>query len=167
MSAAEIHRELCAAAYSKNVTSEGTARQWCRMFKNGRTIVYYEERSGRPSVVRDFLVQSERRLFTLSELSPEFPQTSRTVLYEIIIFRPVYHKFCRRWIPEMLTCAHKTQWIASALIFRAIFKKWLWIYQSNRTSNRWWNLGFICECWDRKAVNIVDAHTFTKKAENV
>jgi hypothetical protein len=34
MSAAEIHRELC-AVYSKNVMSEGTVRQWCRMFKDG------------------------------------------------------------------------------------------------------------------------------------
>jgi transposase len=37
--------------------SEGSARQWCRMFKDGRTDVHYEERSGRPSVVSDDLVQ--------------------------------------------------------------------------------------------------------------
>jgi hypothetical protein len=44
---------------------------------------------GRPSVVSDDFVQSadqicERRLFTISELSCEFPQISRTLLYEII-----------------------------------------------------------------------------------
>jgi transposase len=89
MSATEIHRELC-AVYGQNVMSEGTVRQWSRMFKDGRTNVYDEERSGRPFVVSDDLVQSvdqktgERRRFTISELSCQFPQLSRTVLYEII-----------------------------------------------------------------------------------
>jgi hypothetical protein len=32
MSAAEIHRELC-AVYGQ---SKGTVRHWCRMFKDGR-----------------------------------------------------------------------------------------------------------------------------------
>jgi hypothetical protein len=36
MSAAEIHRQLC-AVYSHSVMSEGTMRQWCRMFKDGQT----------------------------------------------------------------------------------------------------------------------------------
>jgi hypothetical protein len=31
MSAAEINYELC-AVYGQNVMSEGTVRQWCRMF---------------------------------------------------------------------------------------------------------------------------------------
>jgi hypothetical protein len=35
MSAAEIHNELC-AVYSQNVKNEGTVRQWCRTFKDGR-----------------------------------------------------------------------------------------------------------------------------------
>jgi hypothetical protein len=35
MSAAEIHRELC-AVYGQNVMSEGTVRQWRRMLKDGR-----------------------------------------------------------------------------------------------------------------------------------
>jgi hypothetical protein len=58
----------------------------------GRTNVHDEERSGRPSVVSDnFEVltkkkKSERRRFTISEVYCEFPQISRTVLYEIIIF---------------------------------------------------------------------------------
>jgi hypothetical protein len=33
MSAAQIHRELSSAVYSQNVMSEGTVRQWRRMFK--------------------------------------------------------------------------------------------------------------------------------------
>jgi hypothetical protein len=33
--AAEIHRQLRAAVYGQNVMSEGTVRQWHRMFKDG------------------------------------------------------------------------------------------------------------------------------------
>jgi hypothetical protein len=36
LSAAEIHHELCAAVYGQTVLSEGTVRQWCRMFKDGQ-----------------------------------------------------------------------------------------------------------------------------------
>jgi transposase len=50
ISSAEIHLELC-AVYGQNLMSEGTVRQWCRMFKDGRTNVHDEERSGRPSAV--------------------------------------------------------------------------------------------------------------------
>jgi hypothetical protein len=43
MSAAQIHRELCLAVYGQNVMSEGTVREWCRIFKGVRTNVYGEE----------------------------------------------------------------------------------------------------------------------------
>jgi transposase len=56
VSAAEIHRELC-AVYCRSVMTEGTVRQWCRMFRNGRRDVHDEERSGRPFVVSDDLIQ--------------------------------------------------------------------------------------------------------------
>jgi hypothetical protein len=102
MCAAEIH-ELC-AIYGQNVMSEGTegtVRQWCRMFKDGRTNVHNEERSGWLSVVSD-LVQSveqkicERRCFTISEHSCEFLQISHTPLYDIITLRLSCHKLCTR-----------------------------------------------------------------------
>jgi transposase len=101
ISVAEIHRELC-GVYGQNVTSEGTVRQWCRMFKDGWTDVHNEEWSGRPSVVSDDLVQSveqtmcERWRFTISELLCEFTQTSCTVLCEIITVSLGCHKFCAR-----------------------------------------------------------------------
>jgi hypothetical protein len=94
------------------------------MFKDGRTNVHDEDQSGQPSVVSDDLVQSvdkkicEKQHFTISELLCEFPQISCTVLCEIITVRLGYnHKFCAREIPKMLTAAHKTQRIASALTF--------------------------------------------------
>jgi hypothetical protein len=57
MSAAESHRELCTADYGQNVMSEGTVRQWCRMFKGGGTNVHDGEQSGWPSIVSDDLIQ--------------------------------------------------------------------------------------------------------------
>jgi transposase len=57
VSETEINNELC-AVFCQNVTSEGTVRQWCRMFKDGRRNIQDEKRSGRPSVVSDDLVQS-------------------------------------------------------------------------------------------------------------
>jgi transposase len=57
MSAAEIHRELC-VVYGQNLISEGSVRQWCRMFKDRRSDVHDEEGSDRPSVVSDDLFQS-------------------------------------------------------------------------------------------------------------
>jgi hypothetical protein len=55
MSAAEIHRELC-AIYGQYVMSKGTVRQWCIMLKDGKTNVHNEEPSGRPSVLSVELV---------------------------------------------------------------------------------------------------------------
>jgi transposase len=50
MSAEEINHELCAAIYGQNLMSEGTVRQWCRKFKDGRTNVHDEERCGRSAI---------------------------------------------------------------------------------------------------------------------
>jgi hypothetical protein len=59
----------------------------------------------------------ERWHFTTSELLYEFPQISYILLYDIIIVRLGYHKFCARWVPKMLTGAHKMQRMALALTF--------------------------------------------------
>ena len=50
--AAEIHRQFC-EVYGPNVMSDSKVRQWCRLFKEGRTNVHDEERSSRPSVIKD------------------------------------------------------------------------------------------------------------------
>jgi len=80
--AAEIHRQLY-EVYGPNVMSYSKARQWCRLFKEGRTNVHNEEPSGRPSVITDDLAEKVNtairgnRRFTISELSLEFPQVSK------------------------------------------------------------------------------------------
>jgi hypothetical protein len=87
----------------------------CRMYKNGRTNVRDEVRSGRSSVVNDDQKISERRRFTIAELSYEFPQISRTVLYEIFTVRLGYDNLCASWIPKMLMRAYIPQRMALAL----------------------------------------------------
>jgi hypothetical protein len=52
MSSVEIHCELC-AVYGQNIMSEGTVRQWCRMFKDWRKNIHDEQRSVRTSVMSD------------------------------------------------------------------------------------------------------------------
>ena len=61
-------------------------RKWVRAFKDGRKNVHDEERSGRPSVISDDLLQKVEenvkmiRPFTFSSLSEEIPQVSRMKL---------------------------------------------------------------------------------------
>lgn len=119
---AEIHRELC-TVYGPNIMSEGVVRQWVRFFKNGRTNVHDEDRSGRPSVVNDELVNRvnekirENRRFTISELSEHFTEISRSLVHEIVTEKLGYHKFCARWIPKVLTDDHKMKRMSSAIDF--------------------------------------------------
>ena len=85
----EIHHQIC-QVYGDNAMSDGMVRKWVRMFNEGRENVHDEARSGRPSLVNDDLVRkvNERvrddRRFTISDLSLHFPQTSRTLLYDIV-----------------------------------------------------------------------------------
>jgi hypothetical protein len=60
VSAAEIHRELC-TVNGQNITSEGSVRRWCKIFKDGRAkkiLTMKSEVVGRPLVVSDDLFQS-------------------------------------------------------------------------------------------------------------
>ena len=54
--AVETHRKIC-EVYGQNIMSDGKVWKWVRAFKNGRKNVHDEERSGRPSVTSDDLLQ--------------------------------------------------------------------------------------------------------------
>uniref|UniRef100_A0A670YH07 Mos1 transposase HTH domain-containing protein n=1 Tax=Pseudonaja textilis TaxID=8673 RepID=A0A670YH07_PSETE len=118
----EIFWQLC-EVYGDNIITEGGVRQWCIKFKNGRTNIHDEQRSGRPSIVTDELVAKvdvkirENRRFTVTELSLSFPQISRSLLHEIVTQKLGYHKFCARWVPKILTENHKSQYMAASLTF--------------------------------------------------
>ena len=113
-SAAEIHRRLC-RVYGDGVMSDGSVREWCRKFKDGRTEVHDEEGRGRPSQVTDELMEEvdkavrTRRRFSISELNDDFPEISRTSLFRIITENLGYRKYCARWVPKQLTDVHKAQ----------------------------------------------------------
>jgi len=85
----EIHHQMC-QVYSDNAMSDGVVRLWVRMFNEGRENIHDEARSGRTSSVNDDMVRkvNERvrndRHFTISDLSPHFPQISRTLFYDIV-----------------------------------------------------------------------------------
>ncbi|GBL96725.1 hypothetical protein AVEN_111860-1 [Araneus ventricosus] len=82
---------------------EGTVRKWIRAFKDCLVNVHDDERSGRPSVITEDLVEKvgekvrEIRRFTISSLSNEFPQVSRSFLYGIVTEHLNYRKLCSRW----------------------------------------------------------------------
>jgi hypothetical protein len=67
--------------YGKNVMSEETVRQWCRMFKNGRRNVHDGERSVRPSVVSDDLAQSvDQKISETARLSQVLRKMGSTIM---------------------------------------------------------------------------------------
>ncbi|GBN43872.1 hypothetical protein AVEN_29715-1 [Araneus ventricosus] len=111
------------AVYGPNIVSEGVVRQWVRFFKDGRTNIHNESRSGRPSVVNaDLIKEIDEKIrllrnFTISQLSEHLPNISRTVLYETVTGKLGYRKFCARWVPKMLTEIHKTSRMGAALEF--------------------------------------------------
>ena len=54
---AEIHKQIV-AVYG-NVMNQQNVMNWCRIFSEGRTDVHDEQRSGRPSLISDNLLQVE------------------------------------------------------------------------------------------------------------
>ncbi|GBM54313.1 hypothetical protein AVEN_211301-1 [Araneus ventricosus] len=103
--------------------SEGVVRQWVRFFRDGRTNIHDESRSGRPSVVSaDLIKEIDKKIrlfrnFTIIQFSEHLPNISQTVLYETVTGKLGYWKFCARWVPKMLTEIHKTSRMGAALKF--------------------------------------------------
>jgi transposase len=51
----KIHKQIV-AVYG-NVMNQQNMRKWCHEFSEGRTDVHHEQRSGRPSLISDDLLQ--------------------------------------------------------------------------------------------------------------
>ncbi|GFV57537.1 HTH_48 domain-containing protein [Trichonephila clavipes] len=51
----DIHHQI-SEVYGENIMSDGMVWKWVRAFKDGRTNIHDEERSGRPSVITDELI---------------------------------------------------------------------------------------------------------------
>ncbi|KAG5325333.1 MOS1T transposase, partial [Pseudoatta argentina] len=102
--------------------------KWCREFKNGRTSVHDDQRSGRPSILTDDIVKKienalrdDRRL-TVDELSAMFPQISRSLLHETITETLGYRKLSARWVPKQLTDQHKLNRVEAGQEFLRRYK---------------------------------------------
>ncbi|KAG5315601.1 SETMR methyltransferase, partial [Pseudoatta argentina] len=102
--------------------------KWCREFKNGRTSVHDDQRSGRPSILTDDIVEKienalrdDRRL-TMDELSAMFPQISRSLLHETITETLGYRKLSARWVPKQLTDQHKLNRVEAGQEFLRRYK---------------------------------------------
>jgi len=95
----EIHQQIC-QVYGDNAMSDGMVGKWVQMFNKGRENVHDEAQSGHPSLVNNDLVRkvNERvrddRRVTISDLSLQFPQISRTLLYDIASSHLGYRKVC-------------------------------------------------------------------------
>ena len=89
--------------------SDSCVTEWCRKFRDGRTDMHDECGQELHSIVTDELIKKVdqclrgKRRFTISVLSEEFPQTSRTALCRIVTDRLGYHKFCARWVAKQVT----------------------------------------------------------------
>ena len=118
---AEIHKQIV-AVYG-NVMNRQNATKWCREFSEGRTDVHDEQRSGRPSLISDDLLQEiegeirANRRVTIRLLHYIIPQVSKTTIHEAVTEKLGYRKLCARWVLKMLTGDHKTKPTGSALKF--------------------------------------------------
>ncbi|KAJ4443852.1 hypothetical protein ANN_05639 [Periplaneta americana] len=115
-------------------------RQW-HPSCGGGTLKQYASSSGRVKVVSLFLsglcavkmcaaiasparceVRANRR-FTMSELSEDFPQISRTLLYKVITEYLGYRKLSARWVPKLLSEEQKAQQLGAALSFLESYER--------------------------------------------
>jgi hypothetical protein len=118
---AEIHKQVV-AVYGK-VLNRQNVTKWCREFSEGRTDVHVEQRSSRPSLIYDELLQENEgeicanRRVTIRELYHIFPEVSKTTIHEAVTEKLGYRKLRARWVSKMLTDDHKTKRMGSALRF--------------------------------------------------
>jgi hypothetical protein len=104
---AEIQKQII-AVYG-NVMNRQNVTKRCRELCEGRTDVHDEQRSGRPSLISDDLLQeigdirANRRL-TITQLHHIIPEVSKTTIHEALTEKLGY-----RMVPKMLTDDHKTK----------------------------------------------------------
>lgn len=110
-----IHSQLC-QVYGEGCMDIKNVRKWVREFKQGRTNIHDEERSGRPTTaITDAMVEKidglvrENRRITTRELCLLVPDISKGSIQTILSDKLMFRKVCARWVPRMLTEDHKRQ----------------------------------------------------------
>ncbi|GFO21755.1 histone-lysine N-methyltransferase SETMAR [Plakobranchus ocellatus] len=109
-----IYREIV-ENYGEHAMAMTQVYQWCTWFKDGRTSLQDEPRSGRPNTANndwntarvDELIKVGRRV-KLKEISLklDIPKTND---YEIVHDKLGYCKVSARWVPKLLSDEHKRQ----------------------------------------------------------
>jgi transposase len=108
---AEIHRQIV-SVYGDVMNRQNVAK-WCPEFNAGRTDVHDEQRTGRPSLINDNLVQKVEeniradRSVTINELHEMIPEVSKSLVHEIVKEKLDYCKLCARLVRKMLTENHE------------------------------------------------------------
>ena len=107
----EIHRFLLF------VVTLWTGKMWrsgaLNSAKEG-TDVHNEQRSGRPSLISDELLQEiegeirANRHMTIRELHHIIPEVSKTTIHEAVTEKLWYRKLWARWVPKILRSHHRT-----------------------------------------------------------
>lgn len=99
--------------YGESCMNRGNFYKWVDQFKNGRTSVTDEQRSGRPKEVStpalesriDNMIREDRRV-TVEQMAENL-QVSVGTVYSIISDKLRYRKTSARWVPKELTQQHK------------------------------------------------------------
>jgi len=118
---AEIQKQIV-AVYGK-VKNRQKVTKWCCEFSEGRIDVHDEQRSGRPSLISEEILQKnkgeirENRRVTIRELHHIIPEVSKTTIHEAVAEKLGFRKLCARCVPKILMDDHKTKWMGSALKF--------------------------------------------------
>lgn len=107
--------------------------KWVKLFKEGRIDPHDEEKSRRPSVISEKLMQQVKgkvcndRRVTFNTLKESFLHISQSLLAEIISERLDYKKLCIKW---MLKMTKKTRTSLKSRFeekFQEAVVKWLWV----------------------------------------
>src|SRR5215469_6197036 len=113
---AEIHKHIV-AVYG-NVMNRQNVTKWCREFSEGMTDVHDEQRSVRPSLISDYLLQENEgeirvnRHVTIKQLHHIIPELSKTTIHETVTEKLGYRKLCARWVPKILTeITKRNEWV--------------------------------------------------------
>ncbi|GFN88373.1 histone-lysine N-methyltransferase SETMAR [Plakobranchus ocellatus] len=101
--------------YSEYAMSMTQVYQWCSWFKDCRTSLQDEPRSGRPNTANndwntarvDELIKVDKRV-KVKEISLKL-DIPKTNVYEIFHDKLGYRKVSARWVPKMLSDEHKRQ----------------------------------------------------------
>jgi len=123
----EIHKQIVAVC--GNVMNWQNVTKWWHEFSEGRTDVHDEQRSRRPSLISDDLLQEiegeicANQRVTIRESHDIIPKVSKTTIHEAVTEKLGYRKLCTCWVPKILMDDNKTKRRGFALKFLTCYAR--------------------------------------------